>query len=238
MLLHLEKRRADPDRGPAGRSTHGQGLSAAGFHPHHAFVYLTEVAPISEAEHVIEAVLPGAEERRLLKIPAKEPCIRLHRLPGGRQAGELRRSYLSRQPLSAERAVPGKRLPIDSGAFALTSRERAVLESAPHLLTELERASRDGFLNRSIELRDDWSGICFEEGRHEIITLRAAVLGWLWPSVLRPVSPATRPTLRRGLTEPPGFGGAYFATAFPYDPSDDEGTIDAWSKRSANAPIA
>ena len=29
------------------------------------------------------------------------------------------------------------------------------------------------------------------------------------------------------LTEPAGFGGAYFATAFPYDPSDDEGTIDA-----------
>jgi len=43
------------------------------------FVYLTEVAPISEAEHVIEAVLPEGEERRLLKIPAKEPCIRLHR---------------------------------------------------------------------------------------------------------------------------------------------------------------
>ncbi len=43
------------------------------------YVYLTEAAPISEAEHVIEAVLPGAEERRLLKIPAKEPCIRLHR---------------------------------------------------------------------------------------------------------------------------------------------------------------
>ncbi len=43
------------------------------------FVYLTEVAPISEAEHVIEAVLPENEERRLLKIPAKEPCIRLHR---------------------------------------------------------------------------------------------------------------------------------------------------------------
>jgi len=43
------------------------------------FVYLSEVSPISEAEHVIEAVLPEAEERRLLKIPAKEPCIRLHR---------------------------------------------------------------------------------------------------------------------------------------------------------------
>jgi hypothetical protein len=29
------------------------------------------------------------------------------------------------------------------------------------------------------------------------------------------------------LTEPAGFGGAYFGTAFPYDPSDDPGTIDA-----------
>jgi hypothetical protein len=29
------------------------------------------------------------------------------------------------------------------------------------------------------------------------------------------------------LTEPAGFGGAYFATAFPDDPSDDTGTIDA-----------
>jgi GntR family histidine utilization transcriptional repressor len=43
------------------------------------FVYLSEVAPISEAEHTIDAVLPQAEERRLLKIPAREPCIRLHR---------------------------------------------------------------------------------------------------------------------------------------------------------------
>jgi hypothetical protein len=29
------------------------------------------------------------------------------------------------------------------------------------------------------------------------------------------------------LIEPAGFGGAYFATAFPYDPSDDPGTLDA-----------
>jgi hypothetical protein len=29
------------------------------------------------------------------------------------------------------------------------------------------------------------------------------------------------------LTEPAGFGGAYFATAFPYVPSDDPGTLDA-----------
>ena len=29
------------------------------------------------------------------------------------------------------------------------------------------------------------------------------------------------------LTEPVGLGGAYFATAFPYDPSDDPGTLGA-----------
>jgi len=62
------------------------------------FVYLTEVAPISEAEHVIEAVLPEAEER---------------------QAGLLCRSHLSRQPLSAERPVQGlSAVPSDPEAFA------------------------------------------------------------------------------------------------------------------------
>ena len=43
------------------------------------YVYLSEVAPISEAEHVIEAVLPRPHARKLLKIPAKEPCICLQR---------------------------------------------------------------------------------------------------------------------------------------------------------------
>jgi GntR family histidine utilization transcriptional repressor len=43
------------------------------------YIYLSEVAPISEAEHVIEAVLPRPHARKLLKIPAKEPCICLQR---------------------------------------------------------------------------------------------------------------------------------------------------------------
>ena len=43
------------------------------------YVYLSEVAPISEAEHVIEAVLARPHARKLLKIPAKEPCICLQR---------------------------------------------------------------------------------------------------------------------------------------------------------------
>jgi GntR family histidine utilization transcriptional repressor len=41
--------------------------------------YLTRVAPIQEAEHVIEAVLPDAVTRRLLDVPANEPCLLVHR---------------------------------------------------------------------------------------------------------------------------------------------------------------
>jgi len=42
-------------------------------------VYLTATAPISEAEHVIEAVLPAAWERRQLKCDSHEPCIQMQR---------------------------------------------------------------------------------------------------------------------------------------------------------------
>ncbi len=43
-------------------------------------VYLTASAPISEAEHVIEAVMPPIWVRRLLKIDTHEPCIQLQRI--------------------------------------------------------------------------------------------------------------------------------------------------------------
>jgi GntR family histidine utilization transcriptional repressor len=41
--------------------------------------YLMEAAPLSEVEHVVEAVLPEADVRELLEIRAGEPCLRLHR---------------------------------------------------------------------------------------------------------------------------------------------------------------
>ncbi len=41
--------------------------------------YLMEAAPLSEVEHVVEAVLPEADVRALLEIRAGEPCLRLHR---------------------------------------------------------------------------------------------------------------------------------------------------------------
>ncbi|CAE7801090.1 hutC [Symbiodinium microadriaticum] len=44
--------------------------------PHH---YLMEAAPLSEAEHVVMAVAPSKEERRLLEIAAGTPCLLLRR---------------------------------------------------------------------------------------------------------------------------------------------------------------
>ena len=41
--------------------------------------YLLNVAPVTEAEHVIEAVRPNRRTRELLSIEADEPCLVLHR---------------------------------------------------------------------------------------------------------------------------------------------------------------
>lgn len=41
--------------------------------------YLFRVAPATEAEHVVEAVIPPAAIRRLLQMPKGEPCLVLHR---------------------------------------------------------------------------------------------------------------------------------------------------------------
>jgi GntR family histidine utilization transcriptional repressor len=63
------------------------------------YVYLTAIAPISEAEHVIEAVLPSAIERKLLKVDAHEPCLQL-----------TRRTWSGGKPISHVRLVyPGSR---------------------------------------------------------------------------------------------------------------------------------
>ena len=43
------------------------------------YTYLQAAAPISEAEHVVLAVMPTAEERKLLAMPAGEPCLLLRR---------------------------------------------------------------------------------------------------------------------------------------------------------------
>jgi GntR family histidine utilization transcriptional repressor len=59
------------------------------------YVYLTRVAPISEAEHVIEAVLTAPWERKHLKIEANEPCLQLTRRTwsGGKPVSQVRLLY-------------------------------------------------------------------------------------------------------------------------------------------------
>ncbi|RDV26054.1 histidine utilization repressor [Alteromonas aestuariivivens] len=41
--------------------------------------YLSIVAPLTEADHTIEAVLPSPEVAELLDIPATQPCLQIHR---------------------------------------------------------------------------------------------------------------------------------------------------------------
>lgn len=41
--------------------------------------YLSQFLPISEVEHVVEAVLPDRRVQKLLGISAQEPCLRLYR---------------------------------------------------------------------------------------------------------------------------------------------------------------
>lgn len=41
--------------------------------------HLSQVAPLSEVEHVVEAAMPDARARRLLRLAENEPCLRLRR---------------------------------------------------------------------------------------------------------------------------------------------------------------
>ena len=41
--------------------------------------FLMQSAPATEVEHIVEAAMPDARIRKLLKIAASEPCLRLRR---------------------------------------------------------------------------------------------------------------------------------------------------------------
>jgi GntR family histidine utilization transcriptional repressor len=41
--------------------------------------YLLETAPVTSAEHIIEALMPDRQIRKLLEMQAGEPCLVLHR---------------------------------------------------------------------------------------------------------------------------------------------------------------
>lgn len=60
-----------------------------------AHQYLIEVAPLQEVEHILRAVMPTAQVRRLLKMPEGEPCLMLQRRTwsGGQVATSSRFYY-------------------------------------------------------------------------------------------------------------------------------------------------
>ncbi|MGD2187415.1 MAG: histidine utilization repressor [Desulfobacterales bacterium] len=41
--------------------------------------YLFQLGPLTEVEHIVEAVLPDSDSRKLLGIDANEPCLLIHR---------------------------------------------------------------------------------------------------------------------------------------------------------------
>lgn len=69
--------------------------------------YLSELFPLSEIEHIIEAIRPNQLEQQLLKIPAAEPCLLVNR-----------RTWSSGQLISCARLVhPGSRYRLSSRAI-------------------------------------------------------------------------------------------------------------------------
>ena len=63
------------------------------------YAYLSQVAPLTEGEHVVEAILAEADECQLLQIEGGEPCLLIRR-----------RTWSGRQPVTAARLIhPGSR---------------------------------------------------------------------------------------------------------------------------------
>jgi len=63
------------------------------------YAYLNQVAPLTEGEHVVEAILAEASECKLLQIEKGEPCLLIRR-----------RTWSGRQPVTAARLIhPGSR---------------------------------------------------------------------------------------------------------------------------------
>jgi len=63
------------------------------------YAYLNQVAPLTEGEHVVEAILAEPSECKLLQIERGEPCLLIRR-----------RTWSGRQPVTAARLIhPGSR---------------------------------------------------------------------------------------------------------------------------------
>ncbi|HZB93673.1 MAG TPA: histidine utilization repressor [Stellaceae bacterium] len=70
--LQLEDRFVNPAAAP--------GYLGADFSRRTPNEYLSDFIPISEVEHVVEAILPDRRTQKLLGVPAQEPCLRLYRV--------------------------------------------------------------------------------------------------------------------------------------------------------------
>ncbi|HAK56584.1 MAG TPA: histidine utilization repressor [Acidobacteria bacterium] len=71
LPVQLEERYVDPHAAPDYLALDLTEITAS--------EYLARVAPIQEVEHVVQAVMPTRRVRRLLKMPAGEPCLTLLR---------------------------------------------------------------------------------------------------------------------------------------------------------------
>ncbi|WP_251076685.1 histidine utilization repressor [Streptomyces sp. NBC_01525] len=69
--IQLEDRYVHPDFAP--------GYLEQDFTRRTPFTFLSEVAPLGKGEHVVEAVLPSADECRILRVAASEPCLLIQR---------------------------------------------------------------------------------------------------------------------------------------------------------------
>ena len=71
LPIQLEERYVDPPAAPAYLSVDFTQTTPS--------EYLIEVSPVQEVEHVVQAIMPPTRVRRLLKMPAGEPCLVLLR---------------------------------------------------------------------------------------------------------------------------------------------------------------
>ncbi|MFI8763987.1 histidine utilization repressor [Streptomyces sp. NPDC053792] len=69
--IQLEDRYVDPRFAP--------GYLDQDFTRRTLFTFLSEAAPLGRGEHIVEAVLPSAEEAEILGIAPSEPCLLIHR---------------------------------------------------------------------------------------------------------------------------------------------------------------
>lgn len=71
VAVQLEDRYVNPDFAP--------GYLDQDFTLRTPFTFLSEVAPLGRGEHVVEAVLPSAEESEILDVAPTEPCLLIQR---------------------------------------------------------------------------------------------------------------------------------------------------------------